>query len=87
MEAHATPDERLTQVETTLWGRWGTNGINSDAKRHSEQIGDLYGRDETLRKEIDAKLEAINSRLLSLTVAVAVGAIGIIGALLGTQIS
>ena len=75
-------EDRVTKIETTVWGAFGTNGINSDVKRRGQQIGDLYGRDEVLRQEIYTKLDALNSRLLSLTVAVAIAAIGIVGALL-----
>lgn len=83
----ATLEERMTKVETTVWGAFGTNGLNSDVRRHGEDIGELYGRDETLRQEIYQKLDALNFRLLTLTIAVAAGAIGIIGALLATQMS
>ena len=86
-------DERLTKIETTLWGAYGTNGMNSDVKRHSEQIGELYGRDESMRKEIDGRLTALDARvsagftsmykvLISLMISVIVSAIGIIGTLI-----
>ena len=80
----STIEDRMTKVETTVWGAFGTNGLNGDVKRHGEQIGDLYGRDETLREDVNRKLDALNSRLLSLTIAVAAGALGIVGALLAS---
>lgn len=82
----STIDEEIIQMKTALFGVYGNNGLNSDVKRHSEQIGDLYGRDETLRKDIDQKLESIHRQLFTLLIAVTAGAIGIIGALLATQL-
>lgn len=75
--------KRLTQLETTLWGVYGDNGLRSDVKRHGEQIGDLFGRDETLRQDLSNRVDAINSRLLLLTITVAGGALAIVGTLLG----
>lgn len=91
----APADERLIQLETTMWGRFGTNGLNSDVKRHGEQIGDLYGRDETLRQEVDARIsglgEKVNAKLdglykliATLIVSILIGAGGIIATLVVT---
>lgn len=76
----------LAEMKTTLWGYSGNNGLNGDVKRHDKQIGELYGRDEALRKDIDKKLEGILRLLFYLTVAVATGAIGMVGTLLATQL-
>lgn len=79
-------DEDMTKVKTTLWGAFGTNGLNSDVKRHGKQIEVLFERDETLRRDIDEKLSSIYRLLFTLMIAVVTGSIGIIGALLATQL-
>lgn len=58
-----TEPDRMTAIETTLWGRFGSNGINAEVRRNSEKIGDLYGRDETLRIDIDARIARLDERL------------------------
>lgn len=89
-------NEHLIRIDTALFGRSGNNGLNGDVKRHSTQIGELFARgeavraeiserDEHLRREIDVKLDRLNDRIFYLTIAVVGGAIGIIGALAGTQ--
>lgn len=90
------PDERLTKIETTLWGAYGTNGLNSDVKRHNQQIGDLFGRDETMRQEIDERLNSLSDRVdsgftglyklfISVMASVLVSTIGIIVTLVLTR--
>ena len=89
------PEERLTKIQTTLWGAYGTNAPNSEVKRHGQQIGDLYGRDETLRQDVDARLSAMGERvnakldalyklMATLIVSILVGAGGIIATLVVT---
>lgn len=88
-------DQRLTKAETTLWGAHGSNGINGDVKRHREQIGELFGRDEAMRKDFTDRMDALEDRLRSrldglyklmatLIVTILVGAGGIIATLVVT---
>ncbi len=98
MAAPPTDDDQtlLIKLATTVWGAFGDNGLNSDVKHHGEQIGDLYGRDETLRSDIDVRLRMLDERLndrlggiykllATLTVSMLVSAVGIIATLLVTQ--
>lgn len=89
------PDVRLAKIETALWGAYGTNGLNSDVKRHNQQIGDLFGRDEAMRSEIDTrmrdfetrindKLDGLYKLIATLIVSVLVGAGGIVATLVVT---
>lgn len=58
-----TEADRMTAIETTLWGRFGGDGISSDVKRHSEQMGELFARDETMRSEMDNRLREFEGRI------------------------
>lgn len=86
----------LTQISTTLWGAYGTNGLNSDVKRHGEQIGELFGRDEALRNDLNTKMsdfeERVNGKLdglykliATLIVSILVGAGAIVASVLVTS--
>lgn len=86
-------EERLVKLETTTWGAFGNNGLKGDVTRHSQQIGDLYGRDETLRNDVNGRLSTLDQRMsdrlaeihkliVTLLLAVLVSAIGIISTLL-----
>lgn len=97
-EVGTQPDERLAKIETTLWGAWGTNGLNSQVRRHSEQIDELFARDEALRQDIDRQLDALGERmengfgqlyrlLISLLASVVVSAVGIVVTLLLTNVA
>jgi hypothetical protein len=84
---------QVTRLATTVWGAYGTNGLNADVKRHGRDIGDLYGRDETLRTDIDKriyefeqrvndKLDGLYKLVVTVGVSVLIGAGGIIAAIL-----
>jgi hypothetical protein len=75
-------EERLTKLETSLWGPFGTNGVKGAVERHSKEIGELYGRDEALREDLNHRLTGIYKLLLTTMVTVVVGAGGIITTLL-----
>jgi hypothetical protein len=89
-------DNRLTKIETTLWGAYGTNGLNSEVKRHGEQIGELFGRDEAMRQHVDqrlkeisdvmhTKLDRIYAMLMTVIASILLGAAGIIATVVLTK--
>lgn len=96
-EVGTQPDERLVKIETTLWGAYGTNGLNSQVRRQSEQIGELFARDETLRRDIDKQLDQLGERMeagftelyrlmVTIMASVVVSAVGIVVTLLLTNV-
>jgi hypothetical protein len=77
--------ETLTKLTTTVWGAFGTNGLNKTSQDHARQLGELYGKNEALSNELERRLGGIYRMLATLTVTMLVGAIGIIGTLLVTK--
>jgi hypothetical protein len=81
-----TSDEeaRFTRLETTVWGPHGENGLNGEVKKLRREVGELFGRDEALRKDVNAKLDDIYKLMATLIVTILVGAGGVIATLLVT---
>lgn len=83
------PDEGMettvTKLATTVWGAWGTNGLNRKSQEHSEQIGELFGKHSQLSEELERRLGGIYRMLATLTVSMLVGAVGIIATLVVTK--
>lgn len=78
-------EKLLTQISTTLWGAYGSNGLNAESKRHGEQIGQLFGKTEQISSELERRLGGIYRMLATLTVSMLVGAFGIIATLVVTK--
>lgn len=53
----------LTKLATTVWGPFGSNGLNGDMKRLRQDIGELYGRDDAMRTDFGARMEAMEERM------------------------
>jgi hypothetical protein len=90
-------DQRDTviRLSTTVWGAYGTNGLNGDVKRHSQELGELYARDETMRADVDrrfaelvqrvdSKFDGLYKSISTLLVSIIVGFGGVIATLLVT---
>jgi len=71
----------LVQIATTLWGAYGTDGMNGKVQEHSRQLGELQGRIEELSGQLERRLTGIYRLIATLTVTILVSAIGIIATL------
>lgn len=78
-------EKTLTKLVTTIWGAYGTNGLNAEVRRHGKQIGELYGKTGALGEEIERRLGGIYRMLATMAVSMIIGLIAIIGTLVATQ--
>lgn len=62
-----TPDDdlrkSLIQLETTILGASGSNGLKGEVGEVRKEIGRLYGRDEALRDHVDKRFRELERRV------------------------
>lgn len=56
-------DRKIRDLEVTLFGQSGQNGMNGTVKSHSQQLATLYTRDEDARQKMDDGFKEIRNEI------------------------